>query len=222
MVWPEMGFEGSAASAAFIIQTRFFFSLNPSQLFSPPSCVWLNLHLTTSSHKTFSLKWFWVKIQKQSCPIPHWIQMKPSNKIRYTSERRHWRRIKLGLQEASHRKCTHLYCVKAWLIWEDPDAGRDWAGGEGDDRGWDGWMASPAQWTWVWVNSRNWWWTGRPGVLQFMGSQRVGHNWATELNWTEGHLHINQRNHNSETITAVWTAHGRDGMHGSWCLLFPH
>ena len=58
------------------------------------------------------------------------------------------------------------------------------AGGEGEDRGWDGWMASPTQWTWAWVNSGSWWWTGRPGVLQFMGSQRVGHDWATELNWT--------------------------------------
>ena len=52
-----------------------------------------------------------------------------------------------------------------------------------DDRGWDVWMASPTQWTWVWVNSWSWWWTGRPGVLLFMGSQRVGHGWATELNW---------------------------------------
>ena len=59
------------------------------------------------------------------------------------------------------------------------------AGGEGDDRGWDGWMASPTRWTWVWVNSRSWWWTGRPGVLQFMGLLRVRHDWATELNWTE-------------------------------------
>ena len=50
-------------------------------------------------------------------------------------------------------------------------------------RGWDGWMASPTWWTWVWVDSGSWWWTGRPGVLQFMGSQRVGHDWATELNW---------------------------------------
>ena len=57
------------------------------------------------------------------------------------------------------------------------------AGGEGDDRGWDGWMASLTQWTWVWVNSRSWWWTGSPGVLRFMGSQRVRHNWVTELNW---------------------------------------
>ena len=60
------------------------------------------------------------------------------------------------------------------------------AGEEGDDRGWDGWMASPTQWTWVWVDSRSWWWTGRPGMLQFMGSQRVRHNWASELNSTDG------------------------------------
>ena len=59
------------------------------------------------------------------------------------------------------------------------------AGGEGDDRGWDGWMASPTWWAWVWVNSGSWWWTGRPGVLRFVGSQRVGHDRVTELNWTE-------------------------------------
>ena len=61
-------------------------------------------------------------------------------------------------------------------------------GGEGDDRKWDGWMASSTQWTWVWVNSRSWWWTGKPGLLQSMESQRVEHNWVnwTELNWTEG------------------------------------
>ena len=57
-------------------------------------------------------------------------------------------------------------------------------GGERDDRGWGGWMASPTQWTWVWASSGSWWWTGRPGVLQPMGLQRVGHDWATELNWT--------------------------------------
>ena len=58
------------------------------------------------------------------------------------------------------------------------------AGGEGDDRGWDGWMASPTWWTWVWVNSRSWWWTGRPGVLQSMGPQRIGYDWVTERNWS--------------------------------------
>ena len=56
---------------------------------------------------------------------------------------------------------------------------------EGDDKGWDGWMASPTQRTWVWASSRSCWWTGKPGVVQSMGSQRVGHNWATQLNWTE-------------------------------------
>ena len=58
--------------------------------------------------------------------------------------------------------------------------------GEGDDRGWDGWMASPTQWTWVWASSRSWWWTGIPGMLPSMGLQRVGHNWVTELNWLIG------------------------------------
>ena len=59
------------------------------------------------------------------------------------------------------------------------------AGGEGDDRGWDGWMASLTRWTWVSVNSGSWWWIGSPGVLRFMGSQRVGHDWATDLIWSD-------------------------------------
>ena len=63
------------------------------------------------------------------------------------------------------------------------------AGGEGDNRGWDGWMASLTRWTWVWVNSGNWWWTGRPGMLRFMGSQRVRHDWVTELNWTDEYIY---------------------------------
>ena len=54
---------------------------------------------------------------------------------------------------------------------------------EGNRRAWDGWMASLTRWTWVWVSSRSWWWTGKPGVLQFMGLQRVGHDWVTEWNW---------------------------------------
>ena len=55
-------------------------------------------------------------------------------------------------------------------------------GGEGDDREWDSWMASLTQWTWIWVGSRSWWWTGKPGMLQSMGLKKVGHDWATELN----------------------------------------
>ena len=73
--------------------------------------------------------------------------------------------------------------AKNWLVGKDSRWERLKAG-EGDNRGWDGWMASPTQWTWVWVNSGSWWWTGRPGMLQFMGLQRVGHDWATELHWT--------------------------------------
>ena len=71
---------------------------------------------------------------------------------------------------------------KSWLMEKTLMLRRIGAGGEGDNRGWGGWMASLAQCTWVWVDSRSWWWTGRPGVLQFMGSQRVGHDRVTELN----------------------------------------
>ena len=74
--------------------------------------------------------------------------------------------------------------AKSWLVWKTRCWERLRAGGEGDDRGWDGWMASSTPLTWVWVNSGSWWWTGRPGMLQSMGLQRVGHDWATELNWT--------------------------------------
>ena len=77
----------------------------------------------------------------------------------------------------SWEELTHLR--RLWC-WE-----RLRAGGEGDDRGWDGWMASPTWWAWLWVSSGSWWWTGRPGVLRFMGSQSVEHDRATELNWTE-------------------------------------
>ena len=76
-----------------------------------------------------------------------------------------------------HAELTHW--KRPWC-WEGLGAG-----GKADNRGWDGWMASPTRWTWVWVNSGSWWWTGSPGVLRFMGSQRIGHDWATELNWTE-------------------------------------
>ena len=74
--------------------------------------------------------------------------------------------------------CEELTHLKSPWCWEGLRAG-----GEGDDRGWGGWMASRTRWTWVWVNSGSWWWTGRPGVLQSLGSQRVRHDWATELNW---------------------------------------
>ena len=70
-----------------------------------------------------------------------------------------------------------IYWKRPWY-WE-----RLKVGGEGDDRGWDGWIASPTRRTWVWVGSGNWWWTGKPFVLQSIGSQRVWHDWAIEVNW---------------------------------------
>ena len=87
--------------------------------------------------------------------------------------------LKLKLQYFGHlmRRLTHW---KSPWCWEGSGAG-----GEGDSRVWDGWMASLTRWTWVWVNSGSWWWTGRPDVLWFMGSQRVRHDWVIELNWTE-------------------------------------
>ena len=84
---------------------------------------------------------------------------------------------------------------KSWLIGKDSDAGRDWGQEEKGTTGWDGWMASLTQWKWVWVNSVSWWWTGRSGVLQFMGSQTVGHDWVTDLNWTELKERIICQNH---------------------------
>ena len=70
--------------------------------------------------------------------------------------------------------------VKSWLTGKDPNAGKEW--GQEEKGATEDEMASPNQWTWVWVNCGSWWWTGRPGVVESMGSQRVGHNWATELN----------------------------------------
>ena len=67
--------------------------------------------------------------------------------------------------------------------------------GEEDDRGWDGWMAPPTQWTWVWVNSGSRWWTGKTGMLQSMGSQSVGHDWTAELNWTAANNWLPQKYH---------------------------
>ena len=101
-----------------------------------------------------------------------------------------WRRSVLGVHwkdwcwswnsSTSATWCEELTDWKRPWCWEGLRAG-----GEGDDRGWDGWMASLTRLAWVWVNSRSWWWTERPGVLRFMASRRVRHNWVTELNWTE-------------------------------------
>ena len=87
--------------------------------------------------------------------------------------------LKLKLQSLATwcKELTHLQ----WLCWWE----RFKARGEGDDRGWGGWMTSPIQWTWDWVSSGSWWWTGEPGMLQSMESQIVGYDWVTELNWNK-------------------------------------
>ena len=84
--------------------------------------------------------------------------------------------------------CEELTHWKRPWCWEGLGAG-----GEGDNRGWDAWISSLTRWTWVWVNAGIWWWTGRPGVLRFMGSQRLGHDWETELHWTEEPSSLKQR-----------------------------
>ena len=100
-----------------------------------------------------------------------------------------WRRSALGVLWKewcwSWNSSTLATSFEELTHWKRLMLGGLGAGGEGDDRGWDGWMASLTRWTWVRVNSGSWWWTGRPGMLQFMGLRRVGHDWATELNWTE-------------------------------------
>ena len=82
--------------------------------------------------------------------------------------------LKLKLQNFGHlmQRTDWPWC------WERLKAGE-----EGDDRGWDGWMASPTRWIWVWASSGSWWWTGKPGVPQSMVSQRVRQDWVTELSW---------------------------------------
>ena len=118
--------------------------------------------------------WYWIRLLR----VPWTARTNQSilNKIspEYSLE---GLMVKLKLQ-ALAAWCEELTHWKRPWCWE-----RLRAGGEGDGRGWNGWMASLTLWTWVWVNSESWRWTGKPGVLQSMGLQRVGHNWATELNW---------------------------------------
>ena len=120
-------------------------------------------------------KWnqFWIFIGRTDAEAESPIQMKSVLNIHWTDWCWSWISNTLAswCEEPTHLK-------RPWR-WE-----RFKAGGEGDNRGWDGWMASLTQWTWVWVNSGSWWWTGRPVVLQSMGSQIVRQDWATELNWT--------------------------------------
>ena len=113
--------------------------------------------------------WCWIRLLR----VP-WTARR-SNQV-HPKENQSWKFIgrMLKLKFQYFRSLTQL--KRPWC-WERLKAG------EGDDRGWDGWMASPTQWTWVWVSSGSRWWTGKPGMMQSMGLQRVIHDWATELNW---------------------------------------
>ena len=114
-----------------------------------------------------------------------------------------WRRSALGFlwkewcqswnSSTLATSCEELTHWKRLWCWEGLGAG-----GEGDGRGWDGWMASLTRWTWVWVNSGSWWWTGRLSMLQSLWLQRVRHDWATQLNWTDNVDHIRGREINSQ------------------------
>ena len=118
--------------------------------------MWVHLYLDFSINR---LLWY--------CTTPRLVKSVDAEHLDWNSST-----LATSCEELTHWK--RLWC------WEGLGAGE-----EGDDRGWDGWMASLTRWTWVWVNSGSLWWTGRPGVLWFMGYQRVEHKWATELNWTE-------------------------------------
>ena len=123
---------------------------------------------------------FWTAVLEKPLESPLDSKIKPVN----SKGNQPW--IFIGRNDAE-AETTILWPpdAKSWLIGKNPDAVKDWRREEKGMTGWNGWMASPTQWTWVWVNSRCWWWTGRPVVLQSMGLQRVGHDWATDLIWSE-------------------------------------
>ena len=114
---------------------------------------------------------FWTVVLEKTLESP--LDCK---KIQSVNPKENQSSIFTGRTDAEAEELTHW--KRPWC-WE-----RLKEGGEGDDRGWDDWLAIPTRWRWVWVNSGNWWWTGKPGVVQCMGLQRVRHDWATELNWT--------------------------------------
>ena len=127
---------------------------------------------------------FWTVVLKKALEsLLNSKDIKPVNPKLYPS----W--IFIGSTDAAaEAPIVWLHDVKSWLIRKEPWCWERFkARGEGDDRGWHGWMASPTQQTWAWASPRRWW-TGKPGMLQSMGSQRVGHHWATEHHH---HLHDN-------------------------------
>ena len=99
------------------------------------------------------------------------------------------------------------------LMWRTDSLDKALMLGKIEGRGWDGWMASLTRWTWVWVSSGSWWWTGKPGLLQSMGSQGVGHDWATELNWGKEAITRQGNQCQDERKTGVLWEHTSDSGH---------
>ena len=122
---------------------------------------------------------FWAVVLEKTLESPlHFREIKPVNPKGDQS----W--IFIGRTDAKAEAPILWPPDKELTHWKSPWClERLKAGGEGDDRGWDDWIASLSRWTWIWASSRSWWWTGKPGMLQFMGLQRIEHDWATELNW---------------------------------------
>ena len=119
---------------------------------------------------------FWIMVLEKPLQSPlDCMEIHPVN----PEENPSWIFIGRTDVEAEHSNILATWCQELTHLKRPWCWGRLKAGGEGDDRGWDGWMASPTQWTWVWVSSRSWWWTGRPCVLQSMGLQRVRHDGVT-------------------------------------------
>ena len=139
---------------------------------------------------------FWTVVLEKTLESPLDCKIKPSPSGRKSVLNIHWKDWCWSCNTlATWCKEVTQWKASPWC-WK-----RLKAGGEGDNRGWDGWMASPTQWTWVWASSGSWWWTGKNGVLQSMGFQRVGHDWATELNWT--HLELSWEESRSVAVVVA-------------------
>ena len=137
------------------------------------------------SFNNYLLKTYWVGHY-----IKHWGHWGRLLRVPWTarkSDQSNLRKLVLNIHWKDWCWSGNSNTLATWCElthWESPWCWKRLkAGGEGVNRGWDNWIASPTRWTWVWASSRSWWWTGKTGMLQFLGSQRVRHNWATELNW---------------------------------------
>ena len=168
-------------------QRHYFANKGPSsQSYGfPSSNVWI-WELDYKESGAMKNWWFWMWCWRRLLRVP------------WTARRSNWSIIKeISPEYSLEGLMLKLQYLATW--WEElTHWKRPWcwerlkAGGEGDNRGWDGWMPSPTRWIWIWLGFRSWWWTGRPGVLQSVGSQRVRHDWVTELNWSNYPWHFSQ------------------------------